>query len=444
MRMQSQILSFARNKCFWALDLAGGGIIRKAVKEIKKIDALDSGAPFIKKHQNAAWKKLKQTACTTTEHYRDMLDRRFSEFPIITKNDIRSSQETFLSKKIDRDRMVQMSTSGSTGTPFVCYQNAEKKKRVSAELIYYSGKIGYRLGDNLSYVRTVVKQNRKSALKQFLQNQTLINCMSLGEQGIEEMLGRFREISKHETMTILGYGSTWTAIKDYVEKKNITYLDGIHPVGLISGAEMLFDDTRETVRRVFGGVPMVSRYSNEENGVIGQDEGINNVFPVNEADYIVEICDGNGNPLPEGKPGRIVITDLYNYGMPLIRYDTGDVGAIETIEINGRRKRCICQFSGRKVDVIYDTKGTALSPHSITNYMWSFPDIRQFQIVQTGKKEYKLRLNLPEEFNRKDELIAMLHKLVGGDAEFKLDIVEEIPVLASGKRRYIVNEWEGR
>ena len=64
MRMQSQILSFARNKCFWALDLAGGGIIRKAVKEIKKIDALDSGAPFIKKHQNAAWKKLKQTACT--------------------------------------------------------------------------------------------------------------------------------------------------------------------------------------------------------------------------------------------------------------------------------------------------------------------------------------------------------------------------------------------
>ena len=38
----------------------------------------------------------------------------------------------------------------------------------------------------------------------------------------------------------------------------------------------------------------------------------------------------------------------------------------------------------------------------------------------------------------------MLHKLVGGDAEFKLAIVEEIPVLASGKRRYIVNEWEGR
>ena len=406
------------------------------------MDALDSDAPMVKAHQSAAWKRLKHSACSGTAFYSGMETRRFLEFPVVTKNDIRSSQDSFLSKKMDREGMVQMATSGSTGTPFVCYQDRGKKQRVSAECIYYSEKVGYRLGDNLSYIRTLVKQNRKPGWKQFMQNQTMVNCMSIDGQGVEEMLRRLRGYAKCGSVTVLAYGSTWTAVKDYAESRNLTYFRGLDNVsGLISGSDMLFDGTREAVSSLFGGVPMASRYSNEENGVIGQDEGRNNVFPVNEADYLVEICDDEGNRLPEGELGHIVVTDLYNYGMPMIRYDTGDVGAIETLETNGRRKRCICRFSGRQVDVIYDAGGKALSPHVIANHMWSFPEIRQFQVVQTGEKAYTLRLNLPDGFGRKGELTGLVRRLLGKDAILSLEFVDEIPVLASGKRRYIINEW---
>ena len=151
-------------------------------------------------------------------------------------------------------------------------------------------------------------------------------------------------MSKKGRAVVLGYGSTYTAIKDYAIRKEIERFSGVNLKGCISGSDMLFDETREVISKVFGGIPVVSRYSNEENGVIGQDEGNNNVFTINEAGYIVEICDDVGRRLPEGTLGRIVVTDLFNYAMPMIRYDTGDMGAISVFDINGRKKRCIWQL----------------------------------------------------------------------------------------------------
>ena len=83
-----------------------------------------------------------------------------------------------------------------------------------------------------------------------------------------------------------------------------------------------------------------------------------------------------------------------------------------------------------------------MSPHVITNYMWNYTDIRQFQIIQVNKKQYKLRLNVSNDFSRMQELVNMLRSLLGLDANICVEKVNEIPVLASGKRRYIINEWK--
>ena len=434
------LMSLARRIGFWALDYLRGGEIRADYKEIRRVDSLDSSDPEINRLQSAQWEKLRDSACKYTEYYRGMTGKDLSDFPIINKMTIRTAQDSFLSQKYARENLIQMSTSGSTGTPFICYQNAGKKKRVNAEAIYYSEKVGYRLGDNLSYIRTIVKQNSKTGLKQFMQNQTLINCMSLDDQGISGMIDAIRRVSNHGKVTLLGYGSTYTAICDYAKKNQIKVFDGVNVTGVISGSDMLFDQTRSKIADLFGKIPVVSRYSNEENGIIGQDEGINNVFSINESDYIVAICDDEGNSLPEGDVGRIIVTDLYNEAMPMIRYDTGDMGAIKTFEINGRKKRCICSFSGRSVDLIRDTKGSILSPHAITNHMWSFPEIVQYQLIQKDPQSYEIRLNVPDDFRREDELMEVLYRLLGKDASIRIERVDEIPVLASGKRRYIVNE----
>ncbi|MCI8484015.1 MAG: phenylacetate--CoA ligase family protein [Lachnospiraceae bacterium] len=433
-------LEMMRRNAFWILDSIKGRKVRKAYLTIREIDRLDSEDSRIRRYQKKAFQKLKRHVCQTTDFYAAFSECQFSEFPVITKNDLKENLAGFLSKVYKKENLFQMATSGSTGTPFISYQDEEKKRRVNAEIIYYSEKAGYRLGQNLSYIRTIVKQNQKSWLRQFLQNQTLIHCEKLDDAGIEKMLRQLAEKSKQGPVTLLAYASTYTAIKNYAQKKGIKRADNIRISGLISGAEILYDSTRESVEKLFG-AKAFSRYSNEENGVLGQEEGKNNVFVINEADYIIEILDEEGNPLPDGETGRIVVTDLYNYGMPMIRYDTGDVGAITTEKIHGRRKRVISGFSGRKIDVIFDVEGRALSPYAIVNNMWSFSDIRQFQFIQKGKKSYFLKLNADISEKRKQELITMLEKLLGEGAEIVLEEVKEIPVLASGKRRYIVNEW---
>ena len=435
-------MAFIRNNAFWFMDSMKGKPVRCAYNDIKKIDEMNSDHPFIYEYQRQAWEKLKQKACATTKAYERYARCSFLQFPIIYKQDIRGDQDSYISSDFAKVALIQMSTSGSTGTPFVCYQDSRKKKRVNAEIIYYSEKVGYKLGNNLSYIRTIVKQNKKSSLKQFLQNQTLINCGQLSDAGVEKLLLSIQKQSRRGPVTLLAYGSTYTALKDYFQKYRITKLDKCNIKGMISGSDMLFDETREVVSKVFGSVPMVSRYSNEENGVLGQDEGHNNIFTINEADYIIEIIDESGEIVPEGKQGRIVVTDLFNYAMPMIRYDTGDMGAIQTFEINGRKKKCICQFSGRRVDVIFDAAGNALSPYIVTNYMWSFPDIRQFQLIQKSQMEYTLKLNVDKKFMRESDVLATLRSILGEKAQIKIEKVDEIPVLASGKRRYIVNEWK--
>lgn len=69
-------------------------------------------------------------------------------------------------------------------------------------------------------------------------------------------------------------------MKDYILRKNTDVFRDLRVMGLTSGSDMLFDETRKIVSRALGGVPIVSRYSNEKNGVLGQDEDENNVFPL--------------------------------------------------------------------------------------------------------------------------------------------------------------------
>src|SRR5690606_23201883 len=118
---------------------------------------------------------------------------------------------------------------------------------------------------------------------------------------------------------LLAYASTYDALKDYILMEQNLSIKNIKFAGLISSSEILYDDTRKAMSEFFK-CKVYSRYSNQENGVIGQDEDQNNVFVLNEANYIVEIFKLDEDVLAsEGEVGRIVITDLYNYAMPMIR-----------------------------------------------------------------------------------------------------------------------------
>lgn len=434
------MLNNLRKYVFFLLDKIKGSPIEKNLKILRKYDLSNYDDEWMLCDQKKNLEKLLNIATTETEYYSSFKKYSFDKFPLINKNIIKENQDKILNKKYSKEKLFQMSTSGSTGTPFTCYQNYEKKRKVNAEIIHYSEKAGYKIGNNLVYLRSLSNRSKKPYYKQLMQNQFTLDCNDLSDKKIQYLLEQICRYNQKGKMMLLGYGSTYKVFKEYLSKhKN---LSSIKLAGVVSGSDMLFDDVRKTIENTFE-CRCYSRYSNEENGVLGQDDLENNVFVINEANYFIEIFKLEEDILAEdGEIGRVVVTDLYNYAMPMIRYDTGDIGRISyRKDSNGKRKRVIDCFGGRKVDIIYTSKGDVISPHSITNLMWDYTDIKQFQFIQKEKNSYKLILNI--EHNSIDEIKISqeLKNIVGNDASIAIEYVDEIPVLRSGKRRYIANEW---
>jgi phenylacetate-CoA ligase len=334
-----------------------------------------------------------------------------------------------------------MTTSGSTGTPFTSYQNKEKRKRVYAEVLYYNGKVNYQIGKRIIYFRSVVGEVAKSSVQQFSQNIYLVDCTDLSDVGIENSLNLIAKLTRHSEAMVMGYASTMDAFRRYLDKYGFEKARKCNVSGVVSGSEMLYDETRTTMEQAFN-CKCVSRYANEENGFLGQDYEVNNVFIPNRANYYIEILKlDSDEPAADGEVGRIIVTDLYNYAMPMIRYDTGDVGAWTTVNDNGRLRKAIGSFGGRKIDMVFNTKGSAISPLSFTNLMWRYQNVRQFQFAQISPSGYEMRIVKIGDVNEK-ELLQRLHHYVGADANINVVYLDHIASLKSGKKKYVTNEMK--
>ena len=104
-------------------------------------------------------------------------------------------------------------------------------------------------------------------------------------------------------------------------------LPPLTPRYILSSGGELTPSVRSFVSEQLG-CAIYDQYVLEEIGVIGTECSIHDGFHINSESIIVEITDESGKPLSEGEYGKVVVTDLLNYNMPFIRYDTGDQGII--------------------------------------------------------------------------------------------------------------------
>lgn len=393
--------------------------------------------------QPYALARLLEHASSTVPAYADV-GISLKDYPIIDKQVIRESSDLFRSSAFKTKQLHRVSTSGSTGTPLEWYQDRVKRRRVNAEVVYFSGNVGYAFGEQLTYLRALTSSGaRKSRSLSAVQNQKVIDITDLGESRISRVLEEIRAQSSRHPVTVLAYASTWDAVARFANKNKQSRWDSHQLTGLISQSEALSPWTREVLAEFFS-VPIVSRYSNAENGILAQENRIPGVFEVNQSNYLIEVLriDSDSAAAPD-ELGRVVVTDLYNYAMPLIRYDTGDVAALADNPNSDKAlgASVLTRLSGRRIDLIFDTCDNPVSPLAITNMFWDYPQIAQFQFVQEAFGTYRLLLNA--ERNRLDVFAIQdrLLRLLGSDAQLRIAWVNEVPVLASGKRKYIISHY---
>lgn len=419
------------------MDKIQGGIIKKYLTEISSVLAQDGmSLPTIPLNQQL--NRLLNHAIKTTLFYRDYQGQDVNYFPVINKSIIKDSYDSFVSSDYILSQLIPVVTSGSTGTPFKIYQDKIKKLRNTADTIYFAGLAGYKIGQRLIYLKIWAKQKMRSNLSYKVQNIVPVDVLHLNDTQIELLIKRMETSSS--TFCILGYASAFESICQYLDRKKSGVIKAKVST-IISMSETLNDYTKKSMQKYFN-APVVARYSNLENGIIAQQEAIGgDRYLVNSASYYVEILKINSDePAEAGELGRIVVTDLFNYALPMIRYDTGDLGVYE-IDAVRPGLLFLSRIDGRRLDVLFDTKGEMVSSYLVYKNMWQYTEINQYQLIQEGEKDYTFKINTNSSFTKEEQLVQEFKSYLGADANFKIRYVNEIPLLSSGKRKKVVNNY---
>ena len=246
--------------------------------------------------------------------------------------------------------------------------------------------------------------------------------------------------------SIIGYASYLSILSNYlvgVGRKANQY----RVKSILSISEHLPSRARTRLKALFG-CTVNAQYSNEENGVMGTQEGGEEYYLDSTSWHFEILKTDSDEPAPDGQLGRIVITDLYNYAFPMIRYDTGDM-AVAKHAVEGETGRYWLFFLdlyGRRSDVVFDLNDRPVSPRLISTMMHDFATrdstLLQWQFIQLARRRYCFRIVSRGEF-RGDVLRAKFSPLFG--EEIRIEQLDEIPVLSSGKRKCIQNDmlWSG-
>lgn len=379
--------------------------------------------------------------------------------PIVTKADhCCYPASDFLADNIPAYRRISDATSGSTGPRFEFYLDREANPVLMANHVFSDAWYGLGPIDRSVRVRVprplatsidgpepfsarlrrMVSSGLRSAYESWTQEQ--ISAWEVGSPWAESI---YRRMESHHPEFVTGYTSAVASIADELLKRNLRLSRRVR--GVITEAEPLTPSRSKLISDYFN-APIGSRLGIRELGgylALSCTE-VPNKFHIISDHVITEIVLEDGTPATPGESGRLIVTDLNNYVMPFIRYDTGDL-AIADDELCdcGRGFPVIKQLVGRSSECLRTLAGKVISPVSLSHYLAFYHDygsvIRHYQLV--GENEGNLRLLVvpaPKfDSETKQRLQSDLIQLLGQDMSVVVEVVREISCEQSGKRPII-------
>ncbi len=245
-----------------------------------------------------------------------------------------------------------------------------------------------------------------------------------------------RAIDRARLTYILGYPS---ALHELARSLRAV---GYQPRGLrvvITNAEPLFDHQRQLIGEVFG-CPVRDTYGMAEMAAAASECGAGRLHLWPEVG-IVEVLDDDDRPLPAGTTGRLVCTSLINPDMPLIRYDTGDMGSLApegTACGCGRTLPVLQSVEGRRDDLVVTADGRLVG--RLDPVFKADLPLRRAQIRQEAVGRFRVLVEPDAGYDDAvaASIAARLRDRVG-PAEVEVEVVDEIPRSASGKFRAVVS-----
>ncbi|MGH7582175.1 MAG: phenylacetate--CoA ligase family protein [Gemmatimonadales bacterium] len=405
--------------------------------------------------QFARLRQLLIHAQSTCHWYRDTwadsgLDARrlaapddFRRWPVIDRDSIRQHGVAMRTTS-SGVRLIHKATGGSTGVPLSFDLDHDSNDRHMAASHRGYGWAGAEPGTRQWYLwgvpPTSVARWRqwKGRWYDRLYRRTTESCFLLGEPTVKRF---FDSLARTRPDAIVAYTGALYAFAQLLEERGLVPFS---PGTIVVGAEKLHFFQREVIERVFR-APVFETYGSREFMLIGAECNRHAGLHLSVENLVVEVVDDRGQPVAPGVEGRVVVTDLTNYGMPFIRYANGDLA------VAGNTEQCACgrhlprlrAVLGRRLDVLTTPDGGRLPGEFFPHILKELRGVRRFQVVQESPDGVTIRIVAPG-WSPADErwLRTEIAAVVGPAFRVAIDRVDDIPLSAAGKLQVVVNRIE--
>lgn len=384
-------------------------------------------------------------------YYRDLFDRinflpeeitslaDLQRLPLTEKAVIRANTDRL--KADNSTDLARFNTGGSSGEPLIFYignnrisHDVAAKWRATRwwevdigdpEIVVWGSPIELGAQDRVRYIRDKILRTR------------LIPAFEMSQQRVD---GFIREIRSVRPKMLFGYPSALAHIARHAEEHGIR-MDDLGIKVAFATSEKLYDHQRECIQKVFG-CPVANGYGGRDAGFIAHQCPQGGMH-ITAEDIIVEIVDGDGEVVPNGDAGEIVVTHLATNEFPFIRYRTGDIGVLSDEQCAcGRGLPLLQEIHGRTTDFVVAQDGTILHGLALIYVLRDLTGVREFKIIQEDLNNLEVKIVPDENYSNGDEEIIQTEfkKRLGQNVQINIEYTETINKERSGKFRYVVSK----
>ncbi len=347
-------------------------------------------------------------AYRTVPYYRDRLaqagfvpghpltEEIWAAVPVLSRAEVQDAGESLFSSEIPQrhGQTYEISTSGSTGRPIKAkgtrlvqflwdamtlrehlWHRRDFSGKLAAIRSFPSGTAEYPDGAK-------AKNWGRSTKDVFTSGPSAVLHIGTKIEDQAEWLGR------QQPDYLLTYPSALRELLLYCKRKGLRY-PSIREVRTLS--ELLSPEIRDLCREVWD-LPIADLYSTQENGYLAFQCAEEGSYHVQSESVLLEVLDDDGRPCRPGEIGKVVVTSLHNFAMPMFRYAVGDLAEPGEPCPCGRGLPVLRRILGRVRNVLVYPDGRKAWALLGDMYYTEIPVIRQFQIVQKTVRDIEIRM----------------------------------------------------
>lgn len=310
--------------------------------------------------------------------------------PVLTKATVRQQTTDLLSTDVDRTTLMQAKTGGSTGKALDLYFTEEVSRLRNAFGRRRRTWAGWKVGEPMGAVwgNPDTSPSLRERVREWLLGPTItLDTMSMTDDAVRRFEAEWRQL---RPTLLFGHAHSIYLLSCLARDLG---LRGIRPNAIVSSSMMLVPHERSVIESVFG-VKVTDFYGCEEVGGIASECERHEGLHVNADQLVVEVLREDGTAAGPGEFGAVVVTDLLNRAMPMIRYRIEDMAEVSAQPCAcGRGLPTLRRIVGRTADFLVRRDRSRVAGISlIENTLTDLPGLDQMQIVQEALDHLVLRV----------------------------------------------------